>query len=450
MGNAQSNKPPIELLHLVNIVDNSHSQEQSADPTSAVDKRKSSDICLQSSDIAENVSEKRVKCDHARVSKKKIQPPAPITSSLLLLLAEPHISVNNKLLVAKCSNFANESECNIFTSELITMIMKTDTYIDLRDKICICRFLEIYITADNNIFLKKLTRSRTKYTEWIEPDLFKNKSNRSLLQKLLSMIKQQKELINVDGGVRFVVELFLNRRQQVGNREDTFHADLDIFTQENPRYLSSTNISQTGYGLSTEIKSSDGRQSYTFLTNPCESVVLDNKLLIHRTPLSAQIEESKYSEVGEIHRQSGLKLNDFNTPIIKQLNKNIQNNDDPRHILRMVIFPTQEDLDDLNDTSEYKNVTHLVQPKIRARNVVTYKFQKFDRPVNAGDTHKMLELSLKNHSLGGKSKKKRHKKTNTKKCKSYKQRGGIIKYFAVYAENSEILDLIEKNVYVSL
>ena len=369
------------------------------------------------------------------------------TTQMLEIEKNPQITINNTLLVAKCSNFANIDKCDDFATELKTFILSTDNGQKIKNysnAFGVCRFLKIYVTNDDKFYLMPLTSDSSEDgSQWIE-ESFTHKNR--LLPKLLSMIKRQKQLINVNGEFIFYIEFFLNRR--IVGKIDRFHVDIDIFGRTfTPTYISVTNISQNGYGLSTEIKSNkeSDNKSYTFLTNKCETVILGNNFLKHRSPALHQINESKYNihYDDDVMHQSDLTI--FNTPIINELNQNILKWD-PRDLIRMLIKPVDEPIDGLQE------ITHLVPVLIFKSPIVNYKFVVFDRGINDNDIMNAL-TTLKKYSIGGKSKKKRYKKTNqkSKRSKSYcKQRGGNVQDFAFYAEDLETSNLIENNVQIAL
>ena len=377
--------------------------------------------------------------------------------SMLTIQQNPQITINNTLLVAKCSNFSNIA-CNSFANDLKAFILSTEVGQDISKQsrqFGVCRFLQIYVTNDDKFYLMPLTSDRSEDgSQWIEESF--TQENR-LLPKLLSMIKRQKQLINVNGEFIFYVEFFLNRR--IVGRIDRFHVDIDIFGETKPfepTYISVTNISQNGYGLSTEIKSDNDsdNKSYTFLTNKCETVILHNNFLKHRSPALHQINESKYNNIhygDHVMHQSDLTV--FNTPIINELNENILKGD-PRDLIRMLIKPIDEPIN--TTTTNLQEITHLVPVLIFKSPIVNYKFVVFDRIINNSDIMSAL-TTLKKYSIGGgKSKKKKYKKTKQKSKrsksyrKSYKQRGGNVQDFAFYAEDLETSNLIENNVQIAL
>jgi len=370
---------------------------------------------------------------------------------MLEIEKNPQITINNKLLVAKCSNFSSTDECDDFANDLKSIIMSTNVGKQIQqysNAFGVCRFFKIYVTNDDKFYLMPLTFVRSEDgSQWIEASF--TQENR-LLPKLLSMIKRQKQLINVNGEFIFYIEFFLNRR--IVGRIDRFHVDVDIFGSTfTPTYISVTNISQNGYGLSTEIKSNNesDNKSYTFLTNKCETVILGNNFLKHRSPALHQINESKYDRIhynDTVMHQSDLTI--FNTPIINELNANILQSYDPRDLIRMLIQPVEPT--NLPDTTNLQEITHLVLDTYISP-IVNYKFIVFDRGINDNDIMNAL-ISLKKYSIGGKSKKKTKQKSKRSKSyrKSYKQRGGNIQDFAFYAENQDTSKLIENNVEIDL
>jgi hypothetical protein len=378
------------------------------------------------------------------------------TTQMLEIQQNPQITINNTLLVAKCSNFPNIDECNSFAIDLKTFILSTEVGKDIKrhsDAFGVCRFLKIYVTNNDTFYLMPLDSQRNQ-SQWIEESFTQENP---LLPKLLSMIKRQKQLINKNGEFIFYVEFFLNRR--IVGRIDRFHVDIDIFGETKPfepTYISVTNISQNGYGLSTEIKSDNDsdNKSYTFLTNKCETVILHNNFLKHRSPALHQINESKYNNIhygDHVMHQSDLTV--FNTPIINELNENILKGD-PRDLIRMLIKPIDEPIN--TTTTNLQEITHLVPVLIFKSPIVNYKFVVFDRIINNSDIMSAL-TTLKKYSIGGgKSKKKKYKKTKQKSKrsksyrKSYKQRGGNVQDFAFYAEDLETSNLIENNVQIAL
>ena len=376
-------------------------------------------------------------------SKKKTMPSLGIEKNA-------QITINNELLVAKFSIFQPQ-ECIDFADKLKDMIMSTEVgKVISTGSIPVghCRFLKIYVTNDNHFYLMPLTFSHSVNSiQWTEGSFT---IDNILLPQLLSMIKRQKQLINVNGGFMFYLEFYIRRKIYSGS--DVFHTDIDNSGRRfTPTYVSVTNISQTGYGLSTEIKSNNNdNRSYTFVTQRCETVILHNDLLKHRTPASNEINESRYNQQHSvIEHQTG--LTDFNTPVINELNTNIREKRDPRHIIRMLIEEGQNDIDLTNS----HDITHLVPELIFKSPIVNYKFV-VDRRLDPNDVMHAL-TTLKPHSIGGKSKKKQ-KKQKIKRSKSYrksyrksyKQRGGNIADFAFYAENPETLNLMENTVEINL
>jgi len=103
------------------------------------------------------------------------------------------------------------------------------------------------------------------------------------------------------------------------------------------------------------------------------------------------------------------------------------------------------------DITHLQEITHLVPDVIFKSPIVNYKFVVFDRRIDNSDIMSAL-TTLKKYSIGGKSKKKRYKKTKqkSKRSKSYKQRGGNIQDFAFYAEDRDTSNLIENNVEIDL
>jgi hypothetical protein len=383
------------------------------------------------------------------------RPKSKKNSPLLEIEKNPQITINNELLVAKFSIFQPQ-ECIDFAFNLKSMIMSTAVgKVIIADSrpVGLCRFLKIYVAPDSRYYLMPLAPYRSEDgSQWIEDSFTKDgillQQFGILLPQLLSMIKRQKQLINVNGGFIFYVEFFLNRGIVTS---DIFHVDVDIFRREfTPTYISVTNISQNGYGLSTEIKSSKetDNKSYTFLTKKCETVILHNNFLKHRTPALHEINESKYNQQHSVIQHQS-DLTDFNTPVMRDLNSNIRGKGDPRDLIRMLITPVDIDKVDLTNLQD---ITHLVPESIFKSPIVNYKFVVFDRSISNNDIMSVL-TSLKPHSIGGKSKKKRYKnpKQKSKKYrKSYKQLGGNITDFAFYAENPETSNLIENNVEINL
>lgn len=394
-------------------------------------------------------------------------------STLELIQIDANVSINDKLLVAKCfnSNFIELPRFFHFTDSLTRMIMgETVTGRSIFstfgiNAFALCRFLKILVTDDEKYYLMPLIQSSQENANWVESsfDIDTIKSNPIYLQvliELLSMIKRQKKLISENGFLVFIVELFLNRRGSKGS-QDPFHMDIDVFGHETVEYVSVTNISQRGYGFSAEIKHDASDESYTLMTKPSDTIILHNKGagIVHRSPVVGQINRARYTkpERGIAHHQTNLTNQDFTSEIVKKINVDTLNND-PRTLIRMAIYDPFKHIalseDYLEDyLKDLDQVTHLVPTNLIDFPLVKYSFTAFDREPNRNDYEAAL-TSLKRHSIGGKSKKKKRKrkeKRTKKRTRKYVQRGGVRlpEYFAIYAEES-IAQLICDNVEVSI
>jgi hypothetical protein len=394
----------------------------------------------------------------------------------------PRIGINRKLLVARFGNFVDKTASLDFATSLKSMIINTQKGASLfqsfGDKtVLTCRFLKILVTNDDRFYLMPLRFTIGRLSEeWIEDaftrDFIIGEINRvNVFSNILSIIKQQKQLINPNGSFIFCLEFKFNTLQGIVFN-DRFHQDADQFgdSDVNVDYLSIINTSQAReYGFSTEIRAIDDNKSYIMLTGLGDGTLIANHLVQHRVPKIRPINAARYIEPDDngsfsVFHQSNLASIDQETlethSTINKINQSLADKE-PRHIIRILITELRREF----DLTRLTEITDLVPLVIYISPIVSYEGTVFDRNVDANDTKSMVNL-LKDFSVGGKSKKKRRKrkrKNITKKKivrKNYssRQRGGtgelanlknLKEDFAIYTD-PELACLIENNVEVIL
>ena len=272
-----------------------------------------------------------------------------------------------------------------------------------------------------------------------------------------TMIKRQKRLINNPVNLIFNVDFFLNRR--VVGIQDGFHVDIDLpafgGTFE-PEYISTTNISQQGYGLTAEIKHESDNKSYALLASPGDTIVLLNKGagIVHRTPTLQPINRDRYTNpdvrrrVDTFH-QSSLTDAELNSDVIMKLNQDLLI-PDRRDLIRMTINSASNE-----PSSNMTEVTHLVPKEIFFSPIDNYVLTINGRKPDNEDHKSALNL-LTDYSVGGASKKKRkgskHRRINKARKRYTKrgQRGGTEPSdFALYAGDDATLQFFEENVLIT-
>jgi hypothetical protein len=288
-----------------------------------------------------------------------------------------------------------------------------------------------------------------KREEWIE-DTFTHEfivdeirragPKSSVFSNILSMIQRQKRLINPNDSLSFIfcVEFKLNTLSGVVYN-DTFHQDEDLFDDINADYLSITNTSQTqAHGYSTEIRAINDDKSYVMLTEPGDTTIIANRLLQHRVPKINPINAARYITPDEngtsfVYHQSKLASFDEETlqqhEPINKINQSLSDNE-PRHIIRVLIQKIDGDIHEKYNLTTFVAITDLVPLDIYVSPIINYEGTVLGRDPEGREIKDMVDL-LKDHSIGGKSKKKRRKrKRQTKKKrvvrKNYSsiQRGG--------------------------
>ena len=389
--------------------------------------------------------------------------------TIMTIQKHPRIEINGKLIVAKCSNFLDYRACRDFAGLLKSMIMNNTEKgkkmeISFGDNAYgICRFLKILVTDNDQYFLMPLLfKHLPNSSDWVEDSFthlfMSDPTFQSVLIEILSMVKRQKLLINKTGGSIFNIEFVLNRRVNIGDK-DAFHTDEDRFGGlGNPEYISVTNISQKGYGLTAEIKHERDNKSYSLLASPCDTIVLLNNgaNIVHRTPTLQLINQDRYNNPDErrgvaTFHQSSLTEKELNSDVIMKLNKGIEYRRDPRDLIAMFITdPTVEDYE-----SNMREVTGLIPKKIYISPKVNYALTAFNRSFGDQDILEAFDSYLKPHSIGGASKKRKRGKTRNKKrrkrhTKKRTQRGGTkFPDFAIYATNEQSAQLIMENVKIT-
>jgi len=401
---------------------------------------------------------------------------------MLRIYQNPIIIMNSVLVVAKGTVFENNGIARQFSHSLTSMIMETRTAQSMvrayRSVAGSCRFLKVLVTTDDQYFLMPSVAPRPAEpnTDWAEnlfADVLNLNGDKSVvLSYILSMIKQHKKLINKNEDFIFCLDIILNKSR---SGVDIFHQDNDPFGDnqggDKPIYISTTNISQESeFKLSTQIRISHNEELYTLASRLGEFTILNNKLLQHRTPpeintRNSTITKARYEypseKTGNIpsYNMSSLSIIDpfvlENHPDIVKLNDDLSS-PDPRNLLRILVKNVSG-----IDVTSLPDITHLVPSDTFISPSVTYRGTVLDN-VRSEDTRETFS-KLKDHSIGGKSKKKlRKKKKQTKKKKivrknySYRQRGGagdlsdlkyLNEYFAIYAD-PETACLIENNIEV--
>ncbi len=447
----------------VNIVDNY-----------PMEKSKSNSIkpIIRKRDASLNLYGERKK--QAKPTMMQIEKQAEPT--MMQIEKHPRVEMNRKLIIAKCSNFSEESACHDFAISLKNMIMDGTTIgRDINENfgdrsIAVCRFLKIFVTDDERFYLMPL-RHHIPYDNnssvWVEDSftydrMISNPNFQRILTELLTMVKRHKRLINKPGNLVINLEFFLNRRREKGNK-DAFHVDVDVFEgSSNPEYISVTNTSQRGYGLSTEIKHADDNKSYTLLAGPCQTIILRNSgsNIVHRSPSLQLINRERYDEPDVLNRvetfhQSSLTDEELTSKVVTDLNKDMSSRYEPRNIIRMLISE-QTSMDNMTNMIE---VTHLIPGLVYVSPVVNYVITVFDRDVDREEEKQAL-LHLKDYSIGGKTKKnkkrsKKHIKLHSKKrgkryTKKRIQRGGTKPTdFAVYANDDKTLQFFEGKLVIT-
>lgn len=423
------------------------------------------------------------------VKKKNTSDITDLSMLMISIHKYPRIAINRNLLVARCSNFVDKTSSSQFATSLKSMIISTQKGAGLFNAfgdrtVLTCRFLKILVTNDGRFYLMPLRFSTTsKSEEWVEDaftrdfivdEIRRVGPNSSIFTNILSMIKRQKQLINPHESLSFIfcVEFKLNTiRGIVAN--DRFHQDDDLFGDFQIRadYLSITNTSQTqAYGYSTEIRAMNDDKSYVMLTNPGDTTIIANKLVQHRVPKINPINAARYVTPDEngssfVYHQSNLAGINSETlqkdVSINQINQSLSDNE-PRHIIRIIITEIQGNVDERFDLTRLIGITDLVPSDIFISPIINYEGTVLGRDPHGEEIKKMVTY-LGDHSIGGKSKKKRRKRKKLTKRKrvvrknySSRQRGGagdlsdlkyLNEYFAIYAD-PETACLIESNIEV--
>jgi hypothetical protein len=388
---------------------------------------------------------------------------------ILQIQQNTRIEMNRRLIVAKYSNFAEESSCRGFALSLKNMIMD-DTQIGrsiikniVVNPNAICRFLKIFVTDADQYFVMPLQSYQLNDSSWVEESFTREVFSEHLspnlqrvLPELLSMVKRQKQLINTTGSLVIDIEFVLNRRGSKGDK-DAFHEDVDVFDNgsDNPEYISVTNTSQQGYGFSTEIKHEDDNKSYTLLAGPCQTIVLWNNgaNIVHRSPSLQLINKGRYVHPDvlndeETYHQSSLSNDDFTSKVVTYLNSDMLLRYEPRNIIRMLISPPDQTL-----PRDMVDVTHLIPTTIYVSPIINYVMTVFDRGIDEEDIKDGLSY-LKDYSIGGKSKKRSKTRSKTRSKKRSKKRvqqrgGGVPEYFAIYAGDERSSQLIGESLLLT-
>lgn len=408
-------------------------------------------------------------------TKKQAKP--TIMPTMMRIEKHLRIEMNRTLIIAKCSNFSEESACHDFAISLKNMIMDGTTIgRDINENfgdrsIAVCRFLKIFVTDDERFYLMPLQHRipfDNNRSVWVEDSftydrMISNPNFQRILTELLTMVKRHKRLINKPGNLVINLEFFLNRRREKGNK-DAFHVDVDVFGgSSNPEYISVTNTSQRGYGLSTEIKHADDNKSYTLLAGPCQTIILRNtgSNIVHRSPSLQLINRERYDNPDVLNRvetfhQTSLTDEELTSKVVTDLNKDMSSRYEPRNIIRMLISE-QTSMDNMTNMME---VTHLIPVFIYVSPVVNYVITVFDRNVDGEDEKEALS-HLKGYSIGGKTKKKKNlsskkhiklrgKKRGKRYTKKRAQRGGAKPTdFAVYANDDKTLQFFEEKLVIT-
>jgi len=401
---------------------------------------------------------------------------------MLRISQNPIIKMDSVLVVAKGTVFENNGIARQFSHSLTSMIMETRTAQGMVQAYhypeVACRFLKILVTTGDDYFLMpSVAPTPVEPNNWAE-NLFADILNLNgdkfvVLSYILSIVKQHKRLINKNENFIFCLDIILNKNRQ---GHDKFHQDDDQFGDYQggkPIYISTTNISQQSeFKLSTQIRISQSEKLYTLASRLGEFTLLNNNLLQHRTPpeintrgptiTNAKYEVADRMGTGNIPSYNMSSLSNLdpvvleNYPDIVKLNSDL-NSPDPRNLLRILV-KTSNGI----DVTGLPDITHLVPSDTFISPSVIYKGTVSDRNPDSEDNKKMVNL-LKDHSIGGKSKKKLRKRKKLSKKKrvvrknySYGQRGGagdlsdlkyLNEYFAIYAD-PETACLIENNIEV--
>ena len=398
---------------------------------------------------------------------------------MLRISQNPIIIMNSVLLVAKGTVFEDNDVARQFSHSLTSMIMETEPAQQLaqsyRHVEGSCRFLKVLVTNDDRYYLMPSVAPSPAdpNTDWAE-NLFAgilDEDKTFVLSYILSMIKRHKQLINKNKDFIFCLDIILNKGR---SGLDIFHQDNDPFGDDQgsyPIYISTTNISQESeFKLSTQIRLVRTEQLYTLASRLGEFTLINNDLLQHRTPPEINkrdptITKARYKYPSE---QTGL-ISSYNIsslsnldpvtlethPDIVKLNSDLIS-PDPRNLLRILV----KNIGDI-DVTGLPDITHLVPSDTFISPSVTYRGTVLDN-VRSEDTRETFS-KLKDHSIGGKSKKKRRKRKKLTKRKrvvrknySSRQRGGagdlsdlkyLNEYFAIYAD-PETACLIKSNIEV--